>query len=162
MPAPKYALLRRFTVVMNINTVVEMIIAYKETNDWRATFERCVPVRKLKVKDASGHSFDYRRVRTVEELESIDEHQINRFQLRHALHIFCQKHKLEYEFENEEIPFEAYVDKVRDLEEKPPYYRFLARVKVDGKYMGEGKGKSLRSAQGKAAWHALVALGDVK
>ena len=147
---------------MNINTVVEMIIAYQETNDWRATFERCVPARKLKVKDASGHFFDYRRVRTVEELESIDERQINRFQLRHALHIFCEKHQLKYEFENEEIPFEAYVEKVRDLENKPPYYRFLARVKVNGEYMGEGKGKSLRSAQGKAAWHALVALGDVK
>lgn len=32
---------------------------------------------------------------------------------------------------------------------------------VDGQLLGEGNGKSQRSAQSKAAWHALVALGDI-
>ena len=147
---------------MNINTLVEMIIAFKETNDWRATFERCIPLRKKKVEDETGHSFDYHSIHSVEELESISEYRINRFQLKHALHIFCQKHQFTYEFENREISYEEYEQEVKEQEKKPPYFRFLAKVKVNEKLLGEGKGKSQRSAQGKAAWFALVALGDIE
>lgn len=148
--------------MMNINTIVEMIIAFKETNDWKATFERCIPLRKKKVEDETGHSFDYHSIHSVKELESISEYQINRFQLKHALHIYCQKHQLEYEFETREIPYEEYEQEVKEQEDKPPYFRFLAKVKVKGKMMGEGKGKSQRSAQGKASWYALVELGDIE
>ena len=35
-------------------------------------------------------------------------------------------------------------------------------MKVNGKMMGEGKGQSQRSAQGKASWYALVELGDIE
>ena len=148
--------------MMNINTIVEMIIAFKETNDWKATFERCIPLRKKKVEDETGHSFDYHSIHSVKELESISEYRINRFQLKHALHIYCQKHQLEYEFENREIPYEEYEQEVKEQEDKPPYFRFLAKVKVNGKMMGEGKGKSHRCAQGRASWYALVELGDIE
>ena len=48
-----------------------------------------------------------------------------------------------------------------DCEKKPSFLRFHAKVFVDGQYLGEGYGKSQRSAQSKAAWYALVALGDI-
>lgn len=76
---------------MNINTLVEMIIAFAETHDWRATFERCIPLRKLDVEDETGNGFDYHNIRSAEALEAISEYNINRYQLKHALHILCEK-----------------------------------------------------------------------
>ena len=106
-------------VVMNINTLVEMIIAFQETHDWRATFERCIPLRKRDVEDETGNGFDYHNIHSAAALEAISEFNINRYQMKHALHILCEK------------------------------------------VLGEGRGKNQRSAQGKASWHALVALGEI-
>lgn len=39
--------------------------------------------------------------------------------------------------------------------------RFHAKLSVDGQLLGEGEGKSQRTAQSKAAWAALVALGEI-
>ena len=81
---------------MNINTLVEMIIAFAETHDWRATFERCIPLRKLDVEDETGNGFDYHNIRSAGALEAISEYNINRYQLKHALHILCEKRGLKY------------------------------------------------------------------
>ena len=142
------------SVVMNINTLVEMIIAFAETHDWRATFERCIPLRKLDVEDETGNGFDYHNIHSAEALEAISEYNINRYQLKHALHILCEKRGLKYAFDMQEVPYEEH-------EEGTPFLRFRATVTVEGKVLGEGRGKNQRSAQGKAAWHALVALGDI-
>lgn len=48
-----------------------------------------------------------------------------------------------------------------DKEKRPPFLRFHAKIVVDGQELGEGYGKSQRCAQSKAAWFALVALGDI-
>lgn len=141
-------------VVMNINTLVEMIIAFQETHDWRATFERCIPLRKRDVEDETGNGFDYHNIHSAAALEAISEFNINRYQMKHALHILCEKRGLEYAFANEELRYE-------DHEEGKPFFRFRATVTVDGKVLGEGRGKNQRSAQGKASWHALVALGEI-
>ena len=139
---------------MNINTLVEMIIAFQETHDWRATFERCIPLRKLDVEDETGNGFDYHNIHSAEALEAISEYQINRYQMKHALHILCEKRGLKYAFETQEVPYEEH-------EEGKAFLRFRSSVTVEGKVLGEGRGKNQRSAQGKAAWHALVALGDI-
>lgn len=47
------------------------------------------------------------------------------------------------------------------MEKKPPFMRFHAKLFVDEQLLGEGEGKSQRTAQSKAAWAALVALGEI-
>ena len=139
------------------------MIHFAECRDWRRTFELSIPVRKVKVEDETGKNFDYHNIKSKEELESISEFKINRFEMKHALHILCEKNKKKVSYINREVPYEEYEERVKALEEskRPPYLRFHARVIVDEKELGEGYGKSQRCAQSKAAWFALVALGDV-
>ena len=85
-----------------------MIIAYAETHDWRQTFERCIPIRKVRVTDETGNNFDYHNVTSVTQLEAISEYRINRYEMKHALHIYCEKHSISYAFENREISYEEY------------------------------------------------------
>lgn len=122
-----------------------------------------IPVRKVKVEDETGNNFDYHNIKSKEELEKISEFKINRFELKHALHMFCEKNKKKYSYINREVPYNEYEANVKEMEEseRPPYMRFHSRVFVDEKELGEGYGKSQRCAQSKAAWFALCALGDV-
>ena len=136
--------------VLNINTLVEMIIAYAETHDWRQTFERCIPIRKVRVTDETGNNFDYHNVTSVTQLEAISEYRINRYEMKHALHIYCEISYEEYEKENSEEP------------KSVPFLRFEATVSLDGKVVGTGRGKSQRAAQGRASWYALVHLGEIQ
>lgn len=100
-------------VVLNINTLVEIIIAFSETHDWRATFERCIPIRKVKVTDESGCNFDYHLIKSQEQLEGISEYRINRYEMKHALHIYCSNHSIPYEFKNEERTYEQHVEEFK-------------------------------------------------
>jgi singapore isolate B (sub-type 7) whole genome shotgun sequence assembly, scaffold_6 len=99
--------------VLNINTLVEIIIAFSETHDWRATFERCIPVRKVKVTDESGCNFDYHLIKSKEQLEGISEYRINRYEMKHALHIYCTNHNIPYEFKNEERTYEQHTEEFK-------------------------------------------------
>lgn len=98
---------------MNINTLVEIIIHYAECHDWRKTFELSIPVRKVKVEDERGNDFDYHKIKSLAELESISEYRINRYELKHALHIFCEKTKKKYSYDNREISYEEYEEKTK-------------------------------------------------
>ena len=101
---------------MNINTLVEIIIYYTETHDWRKTFELAIPIRKVKMEDETGKNYDYHNIHSQEELEKISEFQINRFEIKHALHIFCEKNKKQYVYENREVPYEEYEEKYKGIE----------------------------------------------
>ena len=148
--------------VLNINTLVEMIIAYAETHDWRQTFERCIPIRKVRVTDETGNNFDYHNVTSVTQLEAISEYRINRYEMKHALHIYCEKHSISYAFENREISYEEYEKENSEEPKSVPFLRFEATVSLDGKVVGTGRGKSQRAAQGRASWYALVHLGEIQ
>ena len=97
-------------IVLNINTLVEIMIAYSETKDWRKTFERCIPIRKVKVEDETGCGFDYRQVKSQKQMEEISEFRINRFEMKHTLHICCEKQKIPYEFKTRELTYDEYLE----------------------------------------------------
>lgn len=97
--------------VLNINTLIEIIIHFSECHDWRRTFELSIPIRKVKVEDETGNDFDYHKIKSKNELERISEYKINRYEIKHALHIFCQKNKKQYQYINREVSYEEYEEK---------------------------------------------------
>ena len=153
---------RIIRIVLNINTLVEMIIAYSETHNWRETFERCIPIRKVRVTDETGNNFDYHNIKSVAQLEAISEYRINRYEMKHALHIFCEKHSIVYTFENRELSYDEYLKENVNEQKAHPFLRFEATVLLNGEVVGMGRGKSQRAAQGRASWYALVRLGEIQ
>lgn len=82
--------------------------------------------------------------------------------MKHALHIYCEKHSISYAFENREITYEEYEKENSEEPKSVPFLRFEATVSLDGKVVGTGRGKSQRAAQGRASWYALVHLGEIQ
>ena len=73
------------SVVMNVNTMVEILIHYLESGDWRECFQRAVPQRKVNAKPNLQEAFHFRRVVTEEQLLALTPVQLPKFEFKNAL-----------------------------------------------------------------------------
>ena len=135
--------------VMNVNTVVEILIHVLESGDWRASFQKAVPQRKVNAKPNLQEAFDYRRIVTETQLLALTPVQLPKFEFKNALDKLCVKQRRKLSFEKEETKGEG-------------KGRFLVRARIDGKVMGEGEGSSMRLAAAYASWRALKACGALE
>ena len=134
------------SVVMNVNTMVEILIHYLESGDWRECFQRAVPQRKVNAKPNLQEAFHFRRVVTEEQLLALTPVQLPKFEFKNALDKYCVKQRRKLTFEKEETKGDG-------------KGRFVVRALIDGKVMGEGEGSSMRIAAAYASWRALKACG---
>ena len=134
------------SVVMNVNTVVEILIHFLESGDWRASFQSAVPQRKVNAKPNLQEAFHFRRIVTEEQLLALTPVQLPKFEFKNALDKYCVKQRRKLSFEKEETKGEG-------------KGRFVVRARIDGKVMGEGEGSSMRNAAAYASWRALKACG---
>ena len=134
------------SVVLNVNTVVEILLSMIETNDWRASLVKAIPHRKVQNLSNQKTEYDYRRIASEEALLSLPITQLTKFEIKQALERYCIQHKMKLLFEREE----------RDL---PASNRFEVRAVVDGRQIGQGTGSNTRIAASYAAWRGLKTFG---
>lgn len=138
---------------MNVNTVVEILISFLETGDWRESFQRAVPLRKTRTKDNTNNEYDYKLIQTEEALLSLPIIRLTKFEFKNVLHRYCVKHQKKLSFETDEY------DLKNTTLPKNERSRFVVRVLIDGKVVGEGRGGNIRIASAYASWRALNECG---
>ena len=141
---------------MNVNTVVEVLINYLESHDWRSSLQRAVPLRKVRSKENTQKAFDYRNIRTEEALLGLPVFKLTKFEFRNALERYCIKEQKKLTFETEERNLKKMAENGTLSEDVS---RFTMRAYIDGELMGEGNGSSMRIASSYAAWRALERCG---
>ena len=88
------------TVVLNVNTMVELFASYLHTNDWKVSFEACLPKRKQKAEKNSVH-MDYHEIEANHiDIRTIQMNQLYQYQLKHCLHIYCVKKNIQLDIQN--------------------------------------------------------------
>lgn len=88
------------TVVLNVNTMVELFASYLHTNDWKVSFEACLPKRKQKAEKNSVH-MDYHEIEDNHiDIRTIQMNQLYQYQLKHCLHIYCVKKNIQLDIQN--------------------------------------------------------------
>ena len=112
---------------MNVNTVVEILISFLETGDWRESFQRAVPLRKTRTKDNTNNEYDYKLIQTEEALLSLPIIRLTKFEFKNVLHRYCVKHQKKLSFETDEY------DLKNTTLPKNERSRFVVRVLIDGK-----------------------------
>lgn len=138
---------------MNVNTVVEILISFLETGNWRESFQRAVPLRKVRSKDNTKDEYNYKHIQTEEALLSLSVIQLTKFEFKNVLNRYCVKYQKKLSFEKDEYDL-----KTTTLP-KDEVSRFVVRALIDGKVMGEGRGGSIRVASAYASWRALKKCG---
>ena len=133
-------------IVLNVNTVVEILLSMLETNDWRSSLAKAIPHRKVQNLSNQKTEYDYRRITSEEALVSLPITRLPKFEFKQALERYCIHHKMKLLFEREERGLSA-------------PNRFEVRAIVNGKVIGEGTGSNTRVAASYAAWRGLKTLG---
>ena len=128
--------------------MVEILISFLETQNWRASLLKAIPLRKTRSKPNMTDEYDYKSIRNEKMLFELPISKLPRFEFGNVLHKLCiqQGKKLEYEKEEFDV-------------KKTHENRFHVRAKVDDVLVGEGMGSSVKIATSYAAWKALEALG---
>lgn len=134
--------------VLNVNTVVEILISFLETQNWRTAFLNAIPLRKTRSKPNMMDEYDYKSIRNEKMLYELSLTKLPRFEFRNVLHKLCIQQGKKLEFEKEEFDIK-----------KTHENRFHVRAKVDDVLVGEGEGSSVKIATSYAAWKGLKALG---
>ena len=137
--------------------MVEILINYLQTGDWRTSFQIAIPMRKVNNKPNLNTEYNYLNIRTEEQLLALPIIRLPKFEFKNKLDRYCVQHKMKLTFQHEEHAMKKEM-KEGEQEEKE-ISRFTVRALVDGKVMGEGKGGNMRIAASYASWHALNALG---
>ena len=139
---------------MNVNTMVEIIINYLQTRDWRVSFQTAIPMCKVNSKPNLDKEYNYLNICTEEQLLALPMTRLTKFEFKNKLDRYCVQHKQKLSFLTEE----------RDLKNKgagtaEERGRFSVKALIDGVVMGIGEGGNMRIASAYASWRALDALG---
>lgn len=153
-PVRVFFLLER--LVLNVNTVVEILIAVGETGDWRTSLVNAIPQRKVQHLSNQKEEYDFRRIVDEKTLLSLPITRLTKFEIKQALERYCIQHKKKLTFERNEHDKASVEKKEGDC---PSVERFEVKAVVDGTVMGAGSGSNTRIAAAFASWRALKAMG---
>ncbi|KAK8817381.1 hypothetical protein WA556_003274 [Blastocystis sp. ATCC 50177/Nand II] len=142
--------------ILNVNTVVEILIAVGETGDWRTSLVNAIPQRKVQHLSNQKEEYDFRRIVDEKTLLSLPITRLTKFEIKQALERYCIQHKKKLTFERNEHDKASVEKKEGDC---PSVERFEVKAVVDGTVMGAGSGSNTRIAAAFASWRALKAMG---
>ena len=137
-----------FNVVLNINSVVEILVRIVSGETWENSLREAIPSRKIRSAAELQDEFNYRNVRTEHQLYEIPVNKLPRFDFRNVLTRCCVKMGRKLEWVNEE----------HDVK-KTKQHRFTTRAVIDGEVVGVGEGSSIKIAASYAAWKGLEWIG---
>lgn len=143
-------------LVLNVNTVVEILIAVGETGDWRTSLMNAIPQRKVQHLSNQKEEFDFRRIVDEKMLLSLPITRLTKFEIKQALERYCIQHKKKLTFERKENKQSEGKESITPSQE-----RFEIKAVVDGAVMGTGSGSNTRIAASFASWRALKAMGVI-
>lgn len=144
-------------LVLNVNTVVEILIAVGETGDWRTSLMNAIPQRKVQHLSNQKEEYDFRRITDEKTLLSLPITRLTKFEIKQALERYCIQHKKKLTFERRENKH----SKEGNESITPSLERFEIKAIVDGTVMGTGSGSNTRIASSFASWRALKAMGVI-
>lgn len=136
---------------MNVNTMVEILTHFIDFGDWRASFEKYIPQRKIHNREQERDEYDFMRITTEEQLMGLSTMKLTKFEFRKALERYCIKHKwsLTYEKTENDLKKEGCTGKSR----------YEVKAYINENLFGEGQGSNLRIATAYASWKALKQCG---
>ena len=139
---------------MNVNTMVEILINYLETGDWRVSFQNAIPMRKVNSKPNMDKEYNYLNINTEEQLLALPITRLVKYEFKNKLDRYCVQHKQKLTFLTEERDLKKVGEGASEGLE-----RFSVRALIDGVVMGIGEGGNMRIASAYASWRALNTLG---
>lgn len=144
----QFAVCAVFDVVLNINSVVEILVRIVSGETWESSLREAIPSRKIRSAAELRDEFNYRNIRTERQLYEIPTNKLPQFDFRNILTRCCVKMGKKLEWLNEE----------HDVK-KTKQHRFTTRVVIDGEVAGVGEGNSIKIAASYAAWKGLEWIG---
>lgn len=139
-------------LVMNVNTVVEILIHYMDYGNWTECFKKCIPQRKVHDLEQEQEEFNVMRIKTEEQLLQLSSMKLTKFEFRKALERHCIKNGLNVTFEKQVNDLKALEKNGINIEGMP---RFLVKAFINGQEVGKGEGSNSRIAASYASWRGL-------